>query len=348
MPAPSPRSVWITRKRRSTSRSVSDAVGSSRIRIFELRADRLGDFHDLLLRHAERAHRALGRDIGAGALQQFARLAIARLPIHLAPEPRALQRERDVFRDREVREQCGLLVDRGDPQRARRAPGVLCGTRWPSIMSVPESAVTAPVITLISVDFPAPFSPSSACTSPARSSNETPFSACTPGEGFGDCGGVEQCHRVRPAVPEFPAPRPFAWSWPNTPPRGGPLPAASDTPGRQTVCRARSSHGVIRASAKRRIPFRESAIFPFQGACLRLWFSSQIPSHGKSACFHTYPIASRDAGEKAAKNASPRAGSIRCVVKPPENGAAWNTRMSSVPPSLRGAQGQSNSAPARR
>src|SRR5436190_12266360 len=33
---------------------------------------------------------------------------------------------------------------------------------------------------LINVDLPAPFSPTSACTSPARNSNDTPFSACTP------------------------------------------------------------------------------------------------------------------------------------------------------------------------
>ena len=35
---------------------------------------------------------------------------------------------------------------------------------------------------LISVDLPAPFSPTSACTSPARTSNETSDSACTPGK----------------------------------------------------------------------------------------------------------------------------------------------------------------------
>src|SRR5262249_45392776 len=43
---------------------------------------------------------------------------------------------------------------------------------------------TAPVITLIRVDFPAPFSPTSACTSPGRRSNDTPLSACTPAKDF--------------------------------------------------------------------------------------------------------------------------------------------------------------------
>src|ERR1017187_418366 len=63
---------------------------------------------------------------------------------------------------------------------ARAAAGVLCKTGRPSTVSVPESGFSAPVMTLISVDFPAPFSPSSACTSPEPSENETPRSACTP------------------------------------------------------------------------------------------------------------------------------------------------------------------------
>src|SRR5580704_1240025 len=45
----------------------------------------------------------------------------------------------------------------------------------------PLSGWTAPVMTLMSVDLPAPFSPTIACTSPARSSNETSSSARTPG-----------------------------------------------------------------------------------------------------------------------------------------------------------------------
>ena len=85
------------------------------------RADRLGDLDDLLLRHAERAHGALGVDVGAGALEQFARLACARRPIDLAPQAGALERERDVLRHGEVREQRGLLVDGGDAERVRDA-----------------------------------------------------------------------------------------------------------------------------------------------------------------------------------------------------------------------------------
>ena len=46
---------------------------------------------------------------------------------------------------------------------------------------VPSSGRYKPVRTLESVDFPAPFSPSKACTSPARASKSTPSLATTPG-----------------------------------------------------------------------------------------------------------------------------------------------------------------------
>src|SRR5918999_2895736 len=46
---------------------------------------------------------------------------------------------------------------------------------------VPASGVTEPAMTFISVDLPAPFSPSRAWTSPASTSKSTPVRACTPG-----------------------------------------------------------------------------------------------------------------------------------------------------------------------
>ena len=54
-------------------------------------------------------------------------------------------------------------------------------TGLPSMSISPESAGCAPARIFISVDLPAPFSPTSACTSPAITSNETPSSARTPG-----------------------------------------------------------------------------------------------------------------------------------------------------------------------
>ena len=89
---------------------------------------------------------------------------------------------RKMFSATEVRDEVQLLVDDADAQaRARRAgsrsrrgcaveadlAGVLARTRRSRIF--------------ISVDLPAPFSPSSTCTSPARSSRSTPSSATTPG-----------------------------------------------------------------------------------------------------------------------------------------------------------------------
>src|SRR5215213_963716 len=48
----------------------------------------------------------------------------------------------------------------------------------------PSSGLYTPVITLIKVDFPAPFSPTRACTSPGCSSKETSSRASTPGNRF--------------------------------------------------------------------------------------------------------------------------------------------------------------------
>src|ERR1700722_19863680 len=52
----------------------------------------------------------------------------------------------------------------------------------PPMSMVPESQESAPAATAIRVDFPAPFSPTSACTSPSTTSKLTPSSATTPGK----------------------------------------------------------------------------------------------------------------------------------------------------------------------
>src|SRR5258705_9264992 len=64
--------------------------------------------------------------------------------------------------------------------RAREILGELWGAGWPDTSRVPESGATAPVMILMRVDFPAPFSPTSAWTSPSRRSKETSSSACRP------------------------------------------------------------------------------------------------------------------------------------------------------------------------
>src|SRR5437667_1170809 len=53
-------------------------------------------------------------------------------------------------------------------------------TAWPRTTMFPASGVSAPVLIFPSVDLPAPFSPTSAWTSPAARSNDTRRSACTP------------------------------------------------------------------------------------------------------------------------------------------------------------------------
>ena len=67
---------------------------------------------------------------------------------------------------------------------ACRGPVISTGT--PSMEILPASRRTAPLMIFISVDFPAPFSPSKTCTSPASSSRFTPSNAMTPGKRFAD------------------------------------------------------------------------------------------------------------------------------------------------------------------
>src|SRR5579862_2510730 len=64
------------------------------------------------------------------------------------------------------------------------ACGVSIVTRAPSIRISPSSARCAPARIFISVDFPAPFSPTSTSTSPAFKVSETSESARTPGKLF--------------------------------------------------------------------------------------------------------------------------------------------------------------------
>src|SRR4051812_8205227 len=65
---------------------------------------------------------------------------------------------------------------------AWRGPVISAGT--PLMEISPESRGTAPLMIFIRVDLPAPFSPSSTCTSPATNSKSTPSSAITPGNVF--------------------------------------------------------------------------------------------------------------------------------------------------------------------
>ncbi len=83
-------------------------------------ADRLGDLDDLLLRHAERLDEPFGIDRGADAAEQLRRVLTPGFPAQSAPGAAALERQRDVLGDGQVREERGLLVDRRDAKGARR------------------------------------------------------------------------------------------------------------------------------------------------------------------------------------------------------------------------------------
>src|SRR5882757_2794697 len=77
---------------------------------------------------------------------------------------------------------CGMISGSCATTRtpaARDAVGSAKVTGFPSSSTVPPSIDNAPMSTLSSVDLPAPFSPISAVTSPARKSTLTSRSACT-------------------------------------------------------------------------------------------------------------------------------------------------------------------------
>src|SRR2546423_14820022 len=67
-----------------------------------------------------------------------------------------------------------LRASAGDPRRTRRPP----------TSTSPSSGPRKPLAIPSSVDFPDPFSPTSACTSPAQQSTLTSRSACTAPNAF--------------------------------------------------------------------------------------------------------------------------------------------------------------------
>ena len=74
---------------------------------------------------------------------------------------------------------CGSWCTTATPLRAASF-GDAKVSASPRQRNCPASAAKTPLITLMRVDLPAPFSPISACTSPARTSSDTSVSAATP------------------------------------------------------------------------------------------------------------------------------------------------------------------------
>src|SRR5712692_630333 len=97
---------------------------------------------------------------------------------------------------------------------SRAAAGPCSTTSSPSIRSRPLSGRYTPPRIFTSVDFPAPFSPTSACTSPALRSIETSssariapnaFDACS-SERMGCCSVISRERQGVPAIRHAPCP----------------------------------------------------------------------------------------------------------------------------------------------
>ena len=143
--------------------------------------ERLDDRHDLAV-----ADREIRRP--AGRRRCRARWPSSRLRASLrmaatveeAAGPRQLAAEEEVGGDVEARNEVELLEDRGDAGGLRVARIGEAHRRAVDRGSCPRRARCTPERMFISVDLPAPFSPSSAWISPACRSKSTPRSAWTP------------------------------------------------------------------------------------------------------------------------------------------------------------------------
>ena len=163
---------------RSTSWADSDAVGSSRIRTPRLDRQGLGDLDQLLVGHRQAADRRARRRTGRRAPRTAPAAARRVAPQSIVPSrPDGAWPMNTFSATRQVREQARLLVDDRDPERAGLGRAVRSAIGSPSSRIVPLSGWWTPARILTSVLLPAPFSPTSAWTSPARRSSETSSSA---------------------------------------------------------------------------------------------------------------------------------------------------------------------------
>ena len=163
---------------RSTSAPESAAVGSSMIRTRASKDSAFGDLDDLLIGDREAAHRPLGIQPDAEAVEQFLDPRVHRPAVDALERAERVIAHDDVLRDAEIREQRRLLVDHREARVARVVRGVEVD-RLAVDEHVAASRRTTPPSTLTSVDLPAPFSPISARTSPACSVRSPSRSART-------------------------------------------------------------------------------------------------------------------------------------------------------------------------
>ena len=126
--------------------------------------------------------RPTGGDRGGGVQdrEDFHRVAIRRRPVHPSSSL-GHPSEQHVLGHRELGNEGYLLRNRLLMPRLMLSAGVRKRTGCSSKKISPASGWYSPVATLVRVDLPEPFSPTSACTSPGRTVRLTPRSACTPG-----------------------------------------------------------------------------------------------------------------------------------------------------------------------
>ena len=145
--------AWARGPRPWRSRS-SAGSGTGSVRTSRLTADRAGGQADLAPASAS-ASAPLGR-----AVDQEPPRGVARAPA-----------EQQVLGHRQLPDQRELLGDQGDAEPARRPRSSPSASRCPSISISPPSRRTDPASVPISVDLPAPFSPTTPITWPAYRSS---------------------------------------------------------------------------------------------------------------------------------------------------------------------------------
>ena len=133
------------------------------------------DCDDVLYRNRIVAEGRGNVDVKAELRQQHLGCA-AHLVLAYHAKARRLAAEKQILRHRKIRQQIDLLIDGGNAC-IERGLGRAWGESAPSSRTTPASRASTPVTTLISVDLPAPFSPSSAWISPARRVKSTSCSA---------------------------------------------------------------------------------------------------------------------------------------------------------------------------
>ena len=124
---------------------------------------------------------ARNRRRAARAAASPARCSAGRSTSRSGPPMHRLAADEDIGGDVEIVEQVEFLVHEGDARRHRAVDGERRDARRRRCVIVPVVGATTPPRIFISVDLPAPFSPTRPITSPRSTARLTPSSAVTPG-----------------------------------------------------------------------------------------------------------------------------------------------------------------------